>query len=69
MGNIYTAHICASESMMDAVRVTVVGSACAGLGLDAGSGHNGRSSNVCSVGDPRGLSQYVSILNLCVRIR
>ena len=39
MGNIYIAHICASESMMDAVRVTVVGSACAGLELDAGSGH------------------------------
>ena len=46
MGNIYTAHICASESMMNAVRVTVVGPACAGLGLDAGSGHKGRSCNV-----------------------
>ena len=66
MGNIYIAHICASESMMDAVRVTVVGSACAGLELDAGSGHNGRSSNVCSVGDTRwSLSICVHSQSLC----
>ena len=45
------AHIC--ESMMDAVHAAVFGSACAGLELDAGSGHNVRSSNVCSVGDTR----------------
>ena len=30
-------HISGSESMMDAVYATVVGSACAGLELDAGS--------------------------------
>ena len=39
--------------MMDAVRATVVGSACAGLQHDAGSGHKVRSSNVCSVDDTR----------------
>ena len=38
---------------MDAVHSTVVGSACTGLELDAGSGHKVRPSDVCSVGDSR----------------
>ena len=41
------AHFCGSESMVDAVH------ACAGLELDAVSGHKVRSSDVCSVGDTR----------------
>ena len=35
------------------MHATVVGSACAGLELDAGSGHKVTSSNVCSFGDTR----------------
>ena len=42
-----------SESTVDAVHPAVVDSACAGLELDAGSGHMVRSSCVCSVGDTR----------------
>ena len=38
---------------MDAVHAAVVGSACAGLKHDAGSGHKVRSFNVCSVDDTR----------------
>ena len=53
MGVIDLAHICGSESVMDAVHATVVGSACAGLEHDAGSGHKVRSFNVCSVDDTR----------------
>ena len=53
MGVIDFAHICGSESTVDAVHPTVVDSACAGLELDAGSGHKVRSSDVCSVGDTR----------------
>ena len=47
------AHICGSESMMDAVHATVVGTAWAGLEIDAGSGHKVRSSHVCSFGETR----------------
>ena len=40
--------------MMDAVHATVVGTAWAGLELDAASsGHKVRSSDVCSVGETR----------------
>ena len=53
MGVTDFAHIRGSESMMDAVHATGVGSVCAGLGLDAGSGHKFRSPAVCSVGDTR----------------
>ena len=53
LGGIDLAHISGSESMMDAVHATVVASDCAGLELDAGSGHKVRSSTVCSVGDTR----------------
>ena len=53
MGLIDLAHFCGSESMVDAVHATVVGSAYARLELDAGSGHTVRSSDVCPVGDTR----------------
>ena len=53
MGVIDFAQNCGSESMMDAVHATVVGTACAGLELDASSGHKVRSSDVCSVGETR----------------
>ena len=39
MGVVDIAHFCGSESIVDAVHATVVGSACAGLELDADSGH------------------------------
>ena len=47
MGVIDLALFCGSESLMDAVHTTMVGSACAGRELDAGAGHKVRSSNVC----------------------
>ena len=53
VGVVDFAHVCGLESMVDAVRATVVGSACAGLEFDAGSGHKVRSSDVCSIGDTR----------------
>ena len=53
MGVIDLAHICGSESIVDVVHAVEVDSACAGHELDAGSGHNVRSSDVCSVGDTR----------------
>ena len=53
MEGIDVPHICGSVSMMDAMHATVVGSACAGLEIDACSGHKVRSSDVCSVGDTR----------------
>ena len=53
MGGIDLTHICGTESMIDAVRAAVVGSACTGLELDEGSGHKVRSSDVRSVGDTR----------------
>ena len=53
MGVIDFAHISGSESTMDAVRATVVGTAWAGLEIDAGSVHKVRSSDICSVGETR----------------
>ena len=64
MGVIDLAHICGSESMMDAVHhAKVVGSACAGLERDALSGHRVRSSDVCSVGESFFESDDVSIMH------
>ena len=42
MGIVDLTQICGSESMANAVHATVVGSACGGLELDAGSGHKVR---------------------------
>ena len=53
MGVIDFAHNRGSESMIDAVHATVLGTAGAGLEFDAGSGHKVRSSDVCSVGETR----------------
>ena len=53
VGVIDLAHICESESVVNTVHATVVGSAYADLELDLDSGHRVRSSNVHSVSDTR----------------
>ena len=53
MGVTDLALTCESEPVMDAVYTAVVGSACTGRVLDAGSDREDRSSDVCYVGDTR----------------
>ena len=53
MGVIDLAHTCGSEPVVDGLRTAVVGSDRTSRVLDASSGREDESSNVCCVGETR----------------